>query len=74
MRTAQARGRAAGNVEALGAAVRELLADATRLSPRVPARASAGEELTWDAVRRGAPRLYEEIAYHDLQARPFRAT
>ena len=52
----------AGDVEALGAAIRELLDDAQALEAARAGARRAREELTWDAAARAHLALYEEIA------------
>lgn len=53
---------AAGDVEALAAAVHELLADAGALAEARAGAMRARDELTWDAAARAHLTLYEEIA------------
>jgi glycosyltransferase involved in cell wall biosynthesis len=52
----------AGDVEALGAAVRELLADPAALEQARTGALRAREELSWDASARAHLALYEELA------------
>jgi glycosyltransferase involved in cell wall biosynthesis len=53
---------AAGDVEALGDAVRELLDDPAALAAARAGARRAREELTWDASAHAHLALYEEIA------------
>ena len=52
----------AGDVDALGAAVHELLSDPDALAQARAGAARAREELTWDAAARAHLAVYEEIA------------
>jgi len=52
----------AGDVEALAAAVRELLGDPAALEEARAGARRAREELTWDAAARAHLAIYEEIA------------
>jgi glycosyltransferase involved in cell wall biosynthesis len=52
----------AGDVEALAAAVHELLSDPTALEKARAGARRAREELTWDAAARAHLAIYEEIA------------
>jgi len=52
----------AGDVEALGAAVRELLEDPAALAAARAGAHRARDELTWDASARAHLDLYREIA------------
>ena len=52
----------AGDVEALAAAVRELLGDPAALEEARAGATRAREELTWDAAARAHLAIYEEIA------------
>ena len=52
----------AGDVEAFGAAIRELLDDPAALEAARAGARRAREELTWDASARAHLALYEEIA------------
>ena len=61
-RTAQAASSRPGDVEALGAAVRELLDDADALAAARAGALRARSELTWDASAAAHLELYEEIA------------
>jgi len=53
---------AAGDVEALAAAIRELLGDRDALEQARAGARCAREELTWDAAARAHLAIYEEIA------------
>ena len=52
----------AGDVDALAAAVRELLADPDALERARAGARRAREELTWDAAAAAHLEVYEEIA------------